>query len=168
MKGMNHLFFRMCYLFIAWIVVLKPVIVTNDINKTAIFSTLFLFLTPLLIDYWGFNPATKQGVYLQLIGGFLTSFAIIFALVGVFNGIPLDQEKGTTIFNMPIKYIWYFSGIWIVLALADWIISITPKEVKAQQEARRILRKSEYLAVRENMKKRTTYYKRRERGMTYE
>lgn len=164
MQSMNPLFFRMCYLILAWAAALKPVLLTETPDAVVIFSTLFLFWIPLVIDYFGFNRFTKQGKFLQHLGGFLTVFATLFALVGLLGGVPLDETDGT-ILMLSLDTIWKLSGIWIILAVVDWIVSITPKEVSGQLAVRKMIRDSEEQAFKETMKKRTTHYNKKERSV---
>jgi hypothetical protein len=162
MKGMNHLTIRAIYLILAWFIALKSVLLSTSTDKVTLYSSLFLYFLPLLVDYLGFKSYSPKGELVKTIGGWLTLGAVVFTLVGVLGGIPLDIKDGT-ISGLPLRYIWYGSGIWIILAISDWIISLTPQEVEAQEKIRIMFREMERKSKAETMKKRRNFYQK-ERG----
>ena len=144
----------------AWKVGLKPILYAEDVNKTVVLTTLFLYFVPLLVDYWGLTTYTQPGKKLKHWAGFFTVLVIsILAFVSV--GVLPFSEKKAELIHLPLEYIYYISGIWIMLAIADWCVSISKDEAKAQLQARNTMRQVEKKLQKETMKKRVKHHQNR-------
>lgn len=145
MFGINHFFIRFLYLLITWIVALKPLLDSSDlngINQSAFYAPIFLFFLPLIIDYWGIITGTTIGKVVKGIGMYTTIIAVVFLFIATFSDGSLNIKNGT-LFSWKIETYWYILGFWIVLSMIDWIaFSFHPAEVAFQKKIYEVMRKN--------------------------
>ncbi|OVE34187.1 hypothetical protein CCZ20_27880 [Priestia aryabhattai] len=161
MKGINHLFLRLLYLSVCWLVAIKPVLLAKEPDKLAICSTLFLFFVPLFIDYCSFEVNTKKGRFLKYCGAYSSLMGVVFTIVCSYEGIVLhSNEKAFGILKLWL--LWRLLSIWVILSFGDWLVlSFDPVELKIQKIVKKKMRKQKEKLLKETpLSKRISYYEK--------
>lgn len=137
-----NLWARFAYTCIAWL------ILGLGIN-VGFFTALMLFYFPLFMDYAKFTPDTKPRIFVRRFGIGTCAFGAISGLVattGVLSVTVINGEVMAMIAHnfvifagasFPIKYIWLFVGINVVLTGIDPFIYESKTERVAIQEVTR-------------------------------
>ncbi|AXK21489.1 hypothetical protein [Bacillus sp. COPE52] len=159
-KGMNHLFIRFLYLGVAWLVALRPIFSLDETTKTAFCATLFLFFVPLIIDYFGFEDNSKTGMYLKMIGGYTSLFALAVVVSVSFDGIGIDMKK-KLLMGLSFENIWWFLFFWVALSFVDWIyFSKNPYEKQFTEEVVSDYRKETSYDLSNTIESRTDHHEK--------
>lgn len=140
----SALWLRAAYTLLAWLVLgywAEP--------NSNFFVTLFLFSTPLLIDYFRFEPANSRfRKYVKYAGVVVTSFWLLFSLLGMMEILHLESIGSganvavgqnhllyTVIPSIPLLTVWSVLGTSTFLTIVDAIVFRS----KAESEVRKLL-----------------------------
>lgn len=136
-----HLGFRLVLALISWVVLGK-----NISSGDAFFPSVALFISPLLLDYFKYEPTGKIRIGINWIARFVNLIFLVFAILGmcgILTVIENDRElfiQTTQEFVYPnlllidIKEFWLWLFLPVFICGVDWVSNKTTLETRLINE----------------------------------